>query len=68
GRRNISLQEMTCKFLTFESEWYVFAAEYVLIAYFQPMWNTTGFGSKVPGAGRPGTSRVSVWDSQFPKK
>jgi hypothetical protein len=27
-----------------------------------------GFGSKVPGIGRPGTDRVSKWHAQFPKK
>lgn len=68
GRKNITLDEMNCKFLTFESEWYVFAAEYVLIAYFNPEWNTSGFGSKVPGVGRPGTDRVSLWNKQFPQK
>ena len=67
-RQNIELAEMTCRFLTFESEWWVFAAEFALIAYLQPEWNASGFGSKTPGAGRPGTARVSSWDAQFPKR
>lgn len=67
-RQNISLDEMRVKFVTFESEWWVFAAEYVLIAYFKPAWNFSGFGSKVPGAGRPGTARVSTWNEQFPMR
>ena len=50
------------------SEWWVFAAEYALITHFTPEWNASGFGSKVPGVGRPGTDRVSRWDARFPKK
>jgi Eco29kI restriction endonuclease len=66
-RQNIELADMTCRFLTFESEWWVFAAEFALIAYHQPEWNASGFGSKTPGIGRPGTARISSWDAQFPK-
>jgi hypothetical protein len=65
-RQNISLSEMTCRYLTFESEWWVFASEYALISRIEPEWNASGFGSKTPGKGRPGTDRVSSWDSQFP--
>ena len=68
GRQNISLEHMTCRYLTFSSEWWVFAAEFALISHYAPEWNDSGFGSKVPGKGRPGTHRVSVWDSQFPKR
>ena len=66
GRDNISLEEMKCRYLTFDSEWWVFAAEFALIAQLDPEWNTSGFGSKTPGKGRPGTERISRWDSQFP--
>jgi hypothetical protein len=66
-RQNITLSDMKCRFLTFESDWWVFAAEYALIAHFNPEWNTSGFGSKTPGKGRPGTDRVSSWDARFPK-
>lgn len=68
GRRNISLSQMTCRYLTFASEWWVFAAEFSLMTYYQPEWNYSGFGSKVPGVGRPGTHRVSQWDKQFPPR
>ena len=67
-RQNISLSEMTCRFLTFESEWWVFAAEYALVVHYTPEWNNSGFGSKAEGVGRPGTERVSVWNASFPKK
>ena len=67
-RQGISVEDMTCQYLTFSSEWWVFAAEFALIAHFSPEWNYSGFGSKVPGIGRPGTARVSVWDKEFPKK
>jgi Eco29kI-like restriction endonuclease len=68
GRKNITLDQMKCRYLTFASEWWVFAAEFALMAHYQPEWNGMGFGSKVPGAGRPGTHRVSRWDELFPKR
>lgn len=67
GRDNIDLSDMRCRYLTFDSEWWVFAAEFALISHYSPEWNESGFGSKVPGKGRPGTSRVSRWDEKFPK-
>jgi hypothetical protein len=68
GRQNITLADMTCRYLTFASEWWVFAAEFALITHYDPEWNGSGYGSKTPGAGRPGTARVSAWNQQFPKK
>jgi hypothetical protein len=68
GRRNISLSEVKCRYLTFASEWWVFAAEFALITHYTPAWNLSGFGSKVPGIGRPGTKRVSRWNALFPRK
>ena len=67
-RQNIGLDDLSCRYLTFDSEWWVFAAEYALIAHLNPEWNASGFGSKTPGAGRPGTSLVSNWDQRFPEK
>ena len=67
GRKNLKLADMTCRYLTFESEWWVFAAELALIDHYAPAWNASGFGSKTPGIGRPGTDRISVWNQQFPK-
>jgi hypothetical protein len=67
GRKNISLNDMQCRYLTFASEWWVFAAEFALIGHYQPEWNNSGFGSNVPGVGRPGTERVSTWNKKFPK-
>ena len=54
---DITLSDIACRFLTFESEWWVFAAEFALIVHYKPEWNGTGFGSKTPGKGRPGTGR-----------
>ena len=68
GRENISLADMECCYLTFASEWWVFAAEFALMNHYQPDWNTSGFGSKTPGVGRPGTHRVSLWDERYPPK
>lgn len=67
GRLNIDVSEMKCRFLTFDSEWWVFAAEFALINHYGPDWNGSGYGSKTPGKGRPGTDRVSRWNDRFPK-
>ena len=53
SRRNISVEDMKCRYLTFASEWWVFAAEFALMVHYKPEWNTSGFGSKVPGVGTP---------------
>ena len=66
GRQNITLTQVQCRYLTFTSEWWVFAAEFALITHYQPPWNESGFGSKTPGKGRPGTDRVSRWNEQVP--
>ena len=58
---------MKCRYLTFASEWWTWAAEFALMVHYTPEWNNSGFGSKVPGKGRPGTDRVSLWDDKFPK-
>lgn len=68
GRDNITLADMKCRYLTFASEWWVFAAEFALITHYDPEWNGSGYGSKTPGVGRPGTSRVSAWNTKYPKK
>ena len=68
GRKNISPSDVRCRYLTFDSEWWVFAAEFALISHYEPEWNKSGFGSKVPGVGRPGTDRVSRFDEKFPKQ
>ena len=68
GRKNIALADMHCRYLTFDSEWWVFAAEFALIIHYRPEWNESGFGSKIPGKGRPGTERVSKWNALYPIK
>ena len=65
GRRNIEVGDITCRFLVIEGDWFVRAAEDALIQNYNPLWQTSGFGSHVPGVGRPGT-RVSRWDRDFP--
>ncbi|CAN5750262.1 hypothetical protein BH20ACI3_BH20ACI3_36340 [soil metagenome] len=67
-RQNIELTEMRCRYLTFASEWWVFAAEFAVVVHYKPEWNFSGFGSKTPGKGRPGTERISRWDVLFPLK
>src|SRR5882724_821936 len=52
-RRNITLADMKCRYLTFASEWWVFAAEFALAVHYLPEWQGSGFGPKTPGIGRP---------------
>ena len=66
-RQNITLTDMACRYLTFESDWWAFAAEFALMDHYRPEWNASGFGSKVPGRGRPGL-KVSQWDTLFPPR
>lgn len=66
GRTGISVKDMTCRFLTIKSDWFVRAAEDALIASYKPIWNASGFGSHAPGRGRLGV-RLSRWDQEFPK-
>lgn len=68
GRRNITLQDMKCRYLTFASEWWVFAAEFALNSHYRPAWTGSGLGSKIEGVGRPGTDRISRWNKEFPKR
>jgi hypothetical protein len=65
SRANISTADMTCRFLIIAGDWFVRAAEDALIQYYAPTWNKSGFGSHVPGIGRPGI-RTSRWDAEFP--
>jgi hypothetical protein len=67
GRKNISLKEMTCRYLLIDSDWFVRAGEHALIESYDPEWNLSGFGSHVPGRGRPGIKR-SRWDTEFPPR
>ncbi len=66
-RQNIDLAEVSCRFLTIDGDWFVRAAEDALIQYYSPLWQNSGFGSHVPGRGRPGIRR-SRWDMMYPPK
>jgi hypothetical protein len=66
-RDGLLMTDLSCRYLVFDSEWWVFAAEFALISHYSPEWNDSGFGSKTPGVGRPGTSRVSKFDAKYPK-
>jgi hypothetical protein len=67
GRSNISGDQMSCRFLVIESDWFVRAAEDALIVGYNPLWNKSGFGSHVPGRGRPGIKQA-WWDKKFPPR
>jgi hypothetical protein len=67
ARPNLSIGHMTCRFLIIDSDWFVRAAEDALITGYKPIWNKSGFGSHIPGKGRPGIREVR-WDKEFPPK
>jgi hypothetical protein len=67
SRQNIDVADVSCRFLTIDGDWFVRAAEDALIQHYSPLWQNSGFGSHVPGRGRPGI-RTSVWDAQHPPK
>lgn len=67
ARAGGALSEIEIQYLTFESDWWVVAGEVALIRHLDPPWNDSGFGSKTPGAGRPGTDRISKFDLAFPE-
>ena len=65
GRVNIDVSAMSCRYLIIEGDWFVRAAEDALIQHYSPLWQNSGFGSHVPGRGRPGI-RTSAWDKWYP--
>lgn len=67
SRRNIDVTGMTCRFLVIGGSWFVRAAEDALIQHYAPEWQSSGFGSHVPGIGRPGVRR-SRWDTEYPPR
>ncbi len=65
ARQNIDVGDMSCRFLSIDGDWFVRAAEDALIQHYSPKWQSSGFGSHMPGRGRPGV-RISAWDQEFP--
>ncbi len=67
GRRNISIDEISCRWLEIKSPWFVRAAEDAIITHYKGDWQLSGFGSHVPGRGRPGIKKAQ-WDTDYPPK
>lgn len=67
SRQSIDVAEVSCRFLAIDGDWFVRAAEDALIQHYSPLWQKSGFGSHVPGRGRPGI-RQSSWDTMYPPK
>jgi len=65
SRPSVDINEVTCRYLVIEGDWFVRAAEDALIQKYRPLWQGSGFGSKVEGRGRPGI-RISRWNREFP--
>jgi hypothetical protein len=59
SRQGLSVDRILVRYLVIEHDWNTLFAEYHLIEARElsikpPPWNTNGFGSHAPGAGRPG--------------
>ncbi len=63
---NLDLSDFRCRWLVLDPVW-IGLTEQVLIAQYQPIWNTVidGFGNHDPGAGRR-NQRRSRWDTLHP--
>jgi Eco29kI-like restriction endonuclease len=68
NRQGITVDEVTCRFLTLERMWEVARAEDTLNRHYNPDWNgIPGFSMHVPGIGCPGRlGYINEWDRRFP--
>lgn len=66
GRRRIRVDDVAFRYLVIEEDWLVRACEEYLISHYKPSWQGSGFGSHVPGSGRPGKRGPSRFDREFP--
>jgi len=68
NREGITVEEVSCRFLTIGKMWEVARAEDALIRRYEPEWNgISGFSMHVPGRGRPGIpGYANEWDRRFP--
>ena len=70
GRKGITPQEISCRFLVIDQKWEATRAEDAMIKGYKPEWNgIPGFSMHVPGIGRPGKpGYINQWDQRFPPK
>jgi hypothetical protein len=76
SRQGLSTDEFVCRYLQIKFDWNVLFSEHNLISATEitssspPPWNTNGFGSNVPGEGRPGKhkKRPTHFDVLYPVK
>jgi hypothetical protein len=68
GRRNISVTNIRFRYLVMESNWLARACEEFMIEHYKPRWQGSGFGSHVPGAGRPGLKGPDQFTKWYPLK
>jgi hypothetical protein len=68
SRQGLRLDDMWCRYLVMDrtdEAWVAASAEAALITHYKPQWQKSGFGSHIPGAGRPGI-KTSRWDTDYP--
>ena len=66
GRKNIKVSDIRFRYLIIHEDWLVRACEEYLIKHYSPAWQGSGFGSHVPGAGRPGKKGPNRFDQMYP--
>lgn len=65
---SIPVEEMTCRWLVMEDDFMIDASESYLRREYLPAWDGSGFGSHVPGRGRPGYRGPSRWEREHGTK
>lgn len=61
----IPIEDMTCRWLAMHDDFMIDACESYLRRRYKPQWDGSGFGSHVPGRGRPGHRGPSRWEREF---
>ena len=68
GRENIKVSDIRFRYLIIHEDWLVRACEEYLIKHYSTGWQGSGFGSHIPGAGRPGKKGPNRFDRMYPPK
>ena len=68
ARDKISITDVRFRYLVMEENWLARACEEFLITHYKPKWQGSGFGSHVPGAGRPGLKGPDQFTKWYPVK
>lgn len=68
GREGIKVGSVRFRYLVMEENWLARACEEFMIEHYRPAWQGSGFGSHIPGKGRPGLKGPDKFTKQYPLK